>query len=370
MIERAHRPVIVLPAGCGPDGYATAAALVSVWKRANKTIDVVAADGAMPSTLSFLKTDLRIRSIFGALRKFVVDVDVQQTPLAELSYDVKDGNLSIYLTPKHGVWNASDVTTRTGAYKYDLIIALGAHDLEAFGDLFLRQTDFFHTTPVLNIDHTPSNEHFGQVNIVDVTATSVGEVVLVLLESLSHEHITEEIATLLLTGMIAKTQSFKAPSVKPQTLARAGELVSRGARREDIVHNLFRTRSVETLRLWGRVLARLKKDAATKLVWSVLTQQDFAVAGADEETLADVIDDLIFNAPEARVVVLLYEDKERHVCGIISGGVGIDSLQLAMPFKPVGTHAQARICFTDLSLAKAEQRVIESVKERIARATS
>jgi bifunctional oligoribonuclease and PAP phosphatase NrnA len=365
LIERSHRPVIVLPAGCGPDGFATAFALISVWGRNEKVIDVVAADGRPPKALKMFKSEIKVRRSFGALRKFVIDIDVSRTSLQELSYDVQDGRLSVYLTPKQGAWSPKDIATRTGSYKYDLIITLGAQDFEGFGDLFLKNTQFFYDTPVINIDHTAANEQFGQLNIVDLTATSLGEVMYKLIESWSHDDVTEEIATMLLMGMISKTRSFKTPDVTPTTLHRASSLVKRGAKRAEIVDRLFRTRSVETLRLWGRVLARLKKDSESKLVWSLLTQQDFALAGADESDLSDVIDELIRNAPEARVVVLLYEDKERHVCGLISGGHNVDSLKLAIPFKPVGTQDLAQICFTDRSLPQAEKDVIEKLKERI-----
>ncbi len=366
LLERSHRPVIVLPAGCGPDGFAAAFALAEIWKRNDKIIDIVAADGKAPKSVGLLKSEIKIRRTFGALRKFVVDVNVSQTSLQELSYDVQDGQLSVYLTPKQGAWSSKDISTRTGSYKYDLIISLGAQDLEGYGDMFLKNTKFFYDTPVINIDHTAANEQFGQLNIVDLTATSVGEIVYQLTESWSHDAVTEEVATMFLMGMISKTHSFKTPDVTPSTLQRASALVKRGAKRAEIVDSLFRTRSVETLRLWGRVLARLKKDSESKLVWSLLTQQDFALAGADETDLSDVIDELIRNAPEARVVVLLYEDKDRHVCGLISGGHNVDSLKLAIPFKPVGTQDLAQICFTDRSLPQAEKEVISKLKERIA----
>lgn len=370
LIGRAHRPVIVLPHGCGPDGYASAFALARVLRAMEKEVDIVAADGPMPATLRFLSIERPVRAALGQLRKFVVTLDVNKTPLEELSYNVEDGQLSVFLTPKHGIWSKEDLRLHTSAFRYDLIMTVGAQDYEGLGELFEKNTAFFYETPVINIDHAASNEQFGQVNVVDLTATSNGEVLMQLFEKWSHDLITEEIATMLLTGMIAKTQSFKSASVTPKTLERASILVRRGARRADIVDHLFRTRSVETLRLWGRALARLKHDTGSKLVWSVLSQADFTHAGADEADLPDVIDELIRNAPDAKVVVLLYEDRERHICGIISAGDVHDSLELALPFKPSGTRKQARICLTDKTLLEAEQHIIPKLKERIAKQRS
>ncbi|MBI2476686.1 hypothetical protein HYV72_00775 [Candidatus Uhrbacteria bacterium] len=364
LIERSHRPVIVLPAQSGPDGLGAAFALATAWAP-KKTIDIVSADGTSASRMPYIKSPLKTHPSFGALRKFILNVDVRTAPLQEVSYDIQNGLLSIFLTPQKGTWSAQDVSTQTGAYKYDLIISLGATEREAFGALFRDHADFFYKTPIINIDHTAANEQFGQVNLVDLTATSVCEVVFALVKLAAEEAVTEDVATMLLGGMIGKTNSFRTSNITPQTLERAGELMKKGARRDEIVQCLFRTRSVETLRLWGRALARLKKDSQTKLVWSVLSRQDFVLAGAEEDDLPDVIEELIRNAPEARVAVLLYEDREHHVCGLISGGKVFDSLQLAIPFKPEGTRDLARICFTDRSLPQAEQAVIEKLKERI-----
>lgn len=365
LMKRAERPVIVLAQGAGVDGYVTGFAMKAIFSQLGIPADLVAADGPAPKTLDFLQQEERVRAVFGQLRKFVVTVDLSKAPLEELSYNVENHLLQIFLTPRDGIWSESDIKSRTSTYRYDLIVVIGAASLDGLGEVYTKQTEFFYETPLLNIDHTPSNEHFGQVNLVDVTATSNAEVLLHQLEQWKGVGMTEDLATFLLAGMIAKTQSFQTPNVTPKTLRHASVLLAKGARREEIVDNLYRTRSVETLRLWGRALARLKNDAPTKLVWSLLSQQDFMHAGAKEEDLPDVIEELIKNAPMAEVVVLLYEDQEHHICGLISTHQGMDSLELALAFKPTGTHRLARICFTNKSIVEAERDVIRDIKERI-----
>ncbi len=365
VLKRSKRPVVVLPHGCGEDGYAAAVALAHIAKKMNKPLDVVAADGMLPKRLDFLKPVDRVRGAFGQLQKFVITLKVDKTRVEELSYDVEDGELHVYITPRSGFWTEKDLGSKTSSYKYDLIITIGASNLESLGKLFLDNNAFFYNTPILNIDHLPANEHFGQINIVDLTSTSNGEVLYQMFNSWDNELIDEHIATHLLTGMIAKTQSFKSINVTPKTLQHASFLLKKGGRREEIVDNLFRTRSVETLRLWGRTLARLKSDTSVKMVWSVLSRQDFLHAGAKEEDLGDVIDELIRNAPEAEVVVILYEDRDKHVCGIVSTGRGMDSLELALPFKPNGTGDIARVCFTDRSILEAEKTIIPKLVERV-----
>ncbi len=365
LLGRAVRPVIVLPRGGGPDGFACAFALARSLRQLDKPVDIVSADGEVPKSLTFLSPPERVRPTFGQLRKCVVSVDVSKAPLDELSYDVEDGTLKIYLTPRDGFWSEQDISVKTSSYRYDAIVTFGVASLETLGDLYQKHNEFFYETPLLNIDHSASNESFGHINVVDVTAVSCSEVLMELLGVWNEVTMNASMATDLLTGMIAKTQSFKTQNVTPKTLKHAGALLRQGARREEIVDNLYRTRTVETLRLWGRALARLKSDEQARMVWSLLSQQDFLLAGAGEEDLPDVIDELIRNAPTADLIVLLYEDKERHICGLISSDRGLDSVALALPFKPVGTRKLARICFTDKTIVEAEQAVIPLLKQRM-----
>lgn len=366
VLTRARRPVIVLPHGVGVDGYGAAFALHAVLTALHVPVEIVAADGQPPTSLAFLGAMPVVRPHFGSLHTFQITLDVSRAELQELSYSVEDDKLTISLTPRSGLWAPEDVHAHTGAFRFDTIISIGAVSREAFGALSEKHMEFWYQTPTVTIDAVAPRESFGHIPIMDLAATSVCEVLFALLGDWDDGLITEPVATCLLTGMIASTQSFKTPSVTPRTLERASALVAKGARRADIVDALFRTRSVATLRLWGRALARLKADAPSRVVWSMLTFDDFAHAGADETELPDVIEDLIHHAPEAEVVVLLYENKERHVCGIISGGKRLDSLELALPFKPMGTRKQARICLPGASLATAEKDIVQKLIARTA----
>jgi phosphoesterase RecJ-like protein len=248
-----------------------------------------------------------------------------------------------------------------------LIISLGATDLKSHDHLFHSHADFFFATPIINIDHSPANEHFGQLNLVDTTATAVAEVCHNFLHLIDPELLDEEIATCFLAGMIAKTKSFKTPNVTPRTLKTASVLMSKGAKRDLIVENLFRTRSVETLRLWGRALARLKSQPESKIVWTLLSKQDFMHAGATEADLPDVVDELITSSPEAKVVVLLYEDNESNICAVIRAEQPHDAMALAASFRPAGTREEAKLCFLDKTIVEVERDLISKLKIEIKR---
>lgn len=348
------------------DGAASALAIGEILKKMGKRVEIVAANFT-PQQLGFLPGADAIKPRLEHLQKFIIEIGLEKTPLKEWSYDVRDDTLRIHLVPTQGTWRADDIRAEPGDYRFDLICTIGTPDLDSLGTLFGEHTDFFYHTPIVNIDHDPANEHYGQINHVDINATAVGEVLYDLITGVARHLIDEHIATCLLTGMIGKTRSFKTPNVTPKTLSTASELVAIGARREEIVHHLYRTRTVPILRLWGRALARLKHDAPTKLVWTLLSRQDFITAGADATALPGVIDELIINAPEARVALILYEDeKSTGTIGLLHAERPLSALELGKPFGSGGTRETVEFKLTDKTLIETEPMVTGALKERLA----
>lgn len=363
-IKRSQRPLICVPSGANADQYATALGFSKILKKLEKQPTIVAADGKPSKNIHFISDHELIQPKLQNLRQFVIELDASKTKVDELSYETKDEKLYVYLSPKSGFWDTKDVRTSTSGYRYDLIICIGSPDYESCAHLYSENPDFFFRTPVINIDHSPDNEHYGQINIVDLTASACGEVCFDLIESMESDLVDEEIATAFLTGMIANTKSFRTNNVTPKTLQTASKLMAKGAQREQIVQHLYRTRSIPTLRLWGRALARLKADEETKMVWTMLSQQDFMHAGSDEEDLPDVIDELIGTSPQADIAVLMYENSEHNICAIVRVERPLDAIGLCAKFGATGMREEVRLCFINKPLAQVERELIEHLKEK------
>ncbi len=363
--RRSSRPLICIPSGASADQYASAIGLGHVLEKLEKQPTIVAANGNVPKTIQFLSGHERIQPKLENLRQFVIELDASKTKVDELTYEHKDDKLFVYLSPKKGFWDAQDVRTSSSGYRYDLIICIGAPDYESCAHLYSENTDFFLRTPVINIDHTPENEHYGQLNVIDLTASACGEVCHDLIDSIESGLMDEEIATAFLTGIIAKTKSFKTKNITPKTLQTASKLISHGAKREQIIQQLYRTRSIPTLRLWGRALARLKTDESVHMVWTLLSQQDFLHAGAEEHDLHDVIDELLSSSPNAHVVILLYENAKREIITIVRAERPLDAITLCAPFHAVGTREEVRLTLNVKTIVEGERDVIGHIKNSL-----
>ncbi|PIX62132.1 hypothetical protein CO057_01110 [Candidatus Uhrbacteria bacterium CG_4_9_14_0_2_um_filter_41_50] len=366
MLERSARPLIVLTENANADDFSSAFGVSALLAKLQKPVEIVSAGGRIPKSVHFLNSTIPVREDIKNIRKMTLKLNAKQAKVDELSYNMEGDELHIHILPKSGSWNADDVQIISDSYKYDLLITIGGADMESFGPVFTGYKEFFFQTPIINIDHNNANEHYGQTNLVDMSAVSCSEVCYDLFRRIDESLIDEEVATYFLTGMIFKTKSFRSENVTPKTLKVAGDLIAKGARRDEIIQKLYKTRSVETLRLWGRALARLKSDVEYKIVWTLLTRQDFANAGAQEEALENIIDELIMSAPDAKIAAVFFERTDKTIAVMLNAKRPFDALHLGAPFRAAGTREEALLKMRDEDIVAAEKAVITHIKSQVA----
>lgn len=361
-LKRAKRPVVVLRSEPTVDDFTAAFSIVTLCKTLGVPCPIVTSGGRAPEALTFLSTAQNVIGDLGNINALTLRVDLNRAKVDGLTYAVDGNDLVVTITPKTGAWQPSDVRIASDDYRFDLVIAIGTPDRSSLGALFPTYADFFLKTPTIVIDHGPENEHFGTINIVDLTATSVSEVCFNLFMHLDASIVTPDVATTLLTGMMSKTKSFRAPNVSPKTLEIAQKLMEKNANREAIVEHLYRTRSVETLRLWGRALARLKADESIGLVWTLITKQDFVTAGAGDDALRDIADELLLTSPSAKVALILFETQTGTIAGQLFAQRPFDALLLGAPFRATGTREFAHLSLTQADIVSAERGIISHLK--------
>ncbi len=363
-VKRAKRTLVLAPENPTQDTMATMAAVLSYL-----TAHQIPADGIIPQINlekipAFLPSHDKIQPRLSALRDLKIKLDVTQTPVHEMVYDVKDGKLEILLTPKSGEWQTKDISLHPGEDRYEAIIAIGFSDRQTLNAVFREPADFIHRLPIINLDHDAKNEHWAPINLVDLAATSNSEMALGWFEDWDNKKIDDRIATALLAGLIANTNSFRSSKVTPSTLEKAARLITLGADRENIVHGLWRTRQVNTLKLWGRALARLEHDRSRGLVWTTLSRQDILDSGTTEARLDELVNELIAFVPDAKVTAVFVEHdayttrlalfaQPPYAANVIGRPLGLD-----------GSHLRASGAIAK-PLLEAKDHAIESLRQSL-----
>lgn len=367
LVEKHENILIACSADYTVDSISSALAVSSYLQKLNKKHDIVCANFVQDERYGFLTGVKKIKRELNTSNKFVVKLNVENVKVKEFSYDIKDDFLNIYITPQEGAFKQDDISSQTAGHKYDLIITIDCRNLNSLGKLFTENSEFFYDIPLINIDHRTENEHFGQVNVVDIATSSVSEMLYDFLSKHHEAFLDSNMSTALLAGIITKTRSFKREVVTPKTLKIAGNLVSSGARKEEIIKNIYQRKSVELLQTWGKVLSRLQLEDDHKIVSSMLFKEDLENIRIKSSDIIDVIHELLVSIPEAEIIVLSYGMKDGAVRHAIWGNRHHDALEVTKALSSRGTADLAYIDLQDTSVEDSQKRVLDMIKEKLAK---
>lgn len=167
-------------------------------------------------------------------------------------------------------------------------------------------------TSLINIDHHPSNNNYGTINLVMNDAASTTLILFKLFKAWK-EPITPEAATCLLAGLYFDTGSFMHSNTDSAVYEAAGKLLELGAKKDPIINNLFKKQTMEKLHLLGKILTNTR--LTDKLVaFSAVKQEDMASCGGDHHDVSGAID-MLNSVKGNRFAALLSEDDEGNVRG-------------------------------------------------------
>lgn len=351
-----------------PDGdsIGSAIALYLALKKLQKEVTVVCYDN-VPDVLTFLPKTKIIGDKMSSSKDFVITLD-SKAHIESIKTEQDGNKINIIITPAEGSLKEEEINFNKGKAEYDLIITVDCAELTQLGDLYENNIELFHQIPVINIDHHVSNAHFGKINYIDIMASSTTELLFPILQELGKEEgvdlIDEDVATLLLTGIITDTGSFQNANTSPKSFAKAAQLISFGARQQEIIQHIYKTKQLSQLKLWGRVLTKIQTDEKYRMVWSVVSQQDFKDTESSEEQTGDIIDELMTNAPGAEIVFLMKEKEDGQVSvSMRTTTPSVDASYIAEQFGGGGHTQAAGFRVVAKTLRDAENEVIKKVQK-------
>lgn len=367
LIRRSHKILILASSPPDGDSLGSAVSLYMVFKKLGKEATVICSD-PVPDVLQFLPNMKIIGNKASSSSDFVITLDCSNVKVDSIKSAIEDNKVNIIITPKNGRFTADQLSFNKGKTDYDLIITVDCAELNQLKGFYENNIELFHELPVINIDHHISNTHFGKINYVDIMASSTTELLLPMLEELSGQSqtdlIDEDVATLLLTGIITDTGSFQNANTTPRSFARSAQLIGYGARQQEIIQHIYKTKQLSQLKLWGRVLTKIQIDEKYRIVWSVVSQQDFKDTESKEDQTGDIIDELMTNAPGAEVVILIKEKSDNTISvSIRTTSPLIDASKIAEAFGGGGHTQAAGFRMNEVNLRDAEYKIINYIRD-------
>lgn len=214
---------------------------------------------------------------------------------------------------------------------YDLYITVDCSDFQRIGGVV--DTDH---PPDVNIDHHPTNEHFGRYNLVESSASATAAMLAEYLP-VWQLPLTKDVSSALLTGIITDTIGFRTGSVTARTMRIAANLIDYGAEISELYMRSLVLRSYESVRFWGAGLSQLSRQGP--IVWTQLTIQDRHRVGYSGRDDADLIN-VLSSIKDASIAIVFVEQPGGSVKVSWRSQSGLDVARLAMRYGG-GGHAAA-----------------------------
>ncbi|MBU0732486.1 bifunctional oligoribonuclease/PAP phosphatase NrnA [Patescibacteria group bacterium] len=223
--------------------------------------------------------------------------------------------------------------------EFDLLVVMDSSNLNhtSVDEEIKRQK---HDFKIINIDHHISNDEYGHINLVVPDASSTSEIIYHLLD---HKRaVTKEVATCLLTGIMTDTGGFQNMATTPGAIDVSSKLMNKGANIKQVAKFALDQKPVNTLKLWGRALQRLKINEKNKIISTVITTQDLEECNATEEAMEGVAN-FLNELDQARdgVVMVLSEREDGKVKGSLRTTNGLIDVSKLAKILGGGGHKKA-----------------------------
>jgi bifunctional oligoribonuclease and PAP phosphatase NrnA len=145
-------------------------------------------------------------------------------------------------------------------------------------------------TPLVVIDHHAAHETFGDVVLRDVDASSTGEVVLGVLDSLGLPDVPpRQVAEPIYAAVVADTGGFRYSSTSATTMRLGARLLEGGADPWKTAYHLFEDWQPERLKLLSAVLETLTTQYEGRLAILEVTREMLERTGGDDDMVEGMV---------------------------------------------------------------------------------
>lgn len=222
--------------------------------------------GAIPAAINFLQPEKTFENTVDSLRDFIIALDKEKAD--RLRYKVDGDMVRIFITPYRTNISEKDLEFSQGDFNVETIVALGVEEREELDRAIAQHGRILHDATVVTVNTKDGSSNLGSVDWQDTNASSLCEMLTGLSEALQAGVIDEQIATALLTGIVAATDRFSNAHTKPRVMTMAAQLMAAGANQQLIATKLENSHVIQPaapLPTNNDGSTNLKENASAKL---------------------------------------------------------------------------------------------------------
>jgi phosphoesterase RecJ-like protein len=188
----------------------------------------------------------------------------------------------------------------------DLFIAVDLPNRDRLGDACEA---FDRARETLVIDHHPDYTGFGGRYLGDRGASATGLIIWRLIRA-SGVPISPEMAEYCYVALITDTGRFSFQNTTAEAFFAASEMIAAGVDPADASMKVYDSKSLASLRLDARLIARIEYAAKGRVVYSWITEDDFHELGVSRDE-TEGLPTILRSVKDAEVAILLREEGGR-----------------------------------------------------------
>ncbi len=195
--------------------------------------------GQTPDALAFLKPDETFEKDTASLQDFIIAISKDKAD--HLRYKLEGDFVKVYITPYKTTIDEQDLAFSHGDYNVDFVVALNVPSAADLDEALSEHGRIMHDASTVDIT-TGAPGKFGEIEWSNPGASSVCEMVAELIFALQgsdEKPLSQDIATALLTGIVAATERFSNNRTTSETMNLASKLMSMGADQQLIAANVM-----------------------------------------------------------------------------------------------------------------------------------
>jgi bifunctional oligoribonuclease and PAP phosphatase NrnA len=215
---------------------------------------------------------------------------------------------------------------------------------------------------VINIDHHPGNESYGQINWFDASAAACSEMVYDLVRALGAP-LTREIATHVYLAILTDTGSFHYSSISPRTFEICRECLAAGVDPVLVARNVYDSNNMGRRKLFGAVLGAMQIDQSGRIAIVYVDHEMARAAGGTYEDTEGLVN-LPLTVKEIEAVVFFKQEKgdEYRVSLRSKGDVDINAI--AKEYGG-GGHKNASGCTVSGPIEELQKALVARIEDAI-----
>lgn len=231
LLDSSQRILILTGKESNLDDLGAGLALYLACLRLGKTVSVVCPNQPTVNLSRLVGID-KVQSDLGG-QNLVISFPYLEGSIEKVSYNIEGDKFNLVIQPRPGVppFSSQAVQFLQGGADADLIFVLGVPDLKDLGPFYEKEKGLYEKAPLVVIDRHSENKHYGKVNLVSSSASSLSEIVGIVLVRLGID-LDSDTAHNLLLGIDSATQNFSSPVTTADAFEVAANCLKAGAKRQ------------------------------------------------------------------------------------------------------------------------------------------